>query len=261
VTFAARPGSSACVSEAYSILPGDAASGLLVVVDHASRAIPADIDLGIDPGHVEKHIGWDIGAADLGGALCARLGCPGLFGAVSRLVLDLHREEDSPALIPEASDGHHIPGNVGIAATDREARLARFWRPYHARLADMVAANRPALIAAVHSFTPRLETSNGPDRPWQVGILYNGDDRAARIAIAELRAMGFETGDNEPYSGKLLNATMNLHAEAHGIPYLAIEVRNDLIRDAAGVARWAEVLEHVIVHCRNKLAPNAPFRT
>src|SRR5690242_7757225 len=55
VTFAARPGSSAFVSEAYSVLPGDAASGLLVVVDHASRAIPADIDLGIDPGHAEKH--------------------------------------------------------------------------------------------------------------------------------------------------------------------------------------------------------------
>lgn len=249
------------MSEAYSILPGDAAPGLLVVVDHASRTVPADIELGIDPAHAEKHIGWDIGAADLGVALCERLGCPGLFGAVSRLVLDLHREEDSPALIPTASDGHHIPGNAGLASADREARLARFWRPYHARLAEMVAANRPALIAAVHSFTPRLETSEGPDRPWQVGILYNGDDRAARIAIAELRAMGFETGDNEPYSGKLLNATMNLHAEAHGIPYLAIEVRNDLIRDAAGVARWAEVLEHVIVHCRNKLAPEAFFGT
>ena len=249
------------VSEAYSILPGNAASGLLIVVDHASRAIPADIELGIDPAHAEKHIGWDIGAADLGGALCGRLGCPGLFGAVSRLVLDLHREEDSPALIPVASDGHHIPGNAGLAAADREARIARFWRPYHARLADMVAANRPALIAAVHSFTPRLETADGPDRPWQVGILYNGDDRAARIAIGQLRAMGFETGDNEPYSGKLLNATMNLHAEAHGIPYLAIEVRNDLIGDAAGVARWAEVLERVIVQCRNELAPKRVFRT
>ena len=249
------------MNEAYSILPGDKASGLLIVVDHASRTIPVDIDLGIDRAHAEKHIGWDIGAADLGGALCERLGCPGLFGAVSRLVLDLHREEHSPALIPEASDGHLIPGNAALAASDREARIARFWRPYHAKLADMVAANRPALIAAVHSFTPRLETAEGPDRPWQVGILYNGDDRAARIAIAELRAMGFETGDNEPYSGKLLNATMNLHAEAHGIPYLAIEVRNDLIRDVAGVAHWAGVLERVIVHCRNELASQGRFRT
>jgi predicted N-formylglutamate amidohydrolase len=249
------------MTEAFQTLSGSLDSSLLVVVDHASSAVPPDIDLGIDLAHAEKHIGWDIGAAELGRALCRHLGCPGLFGAVSRLVLDLHREEDSVALIPAASDGHRIPGNENLSSADREARIARFWRPYHEQLARMVAIQQPALIAAIHSFTPRLETSNGPDRPWQVGILYNGDDRAARIAIAELRATGFETGDNEPYSGRHLNATMNLHAETRGVPYLAIEVRNDLIRDAVGVARWAEVLERVIVHCQGELASQARFRT
>lgn len=232
--------------EAYRLVPGDSGSGLLVAVDHASRAVPADIDLGIDPALLAKHIGWDIGAAELGRALCDRFGCPGLFGGVSRLALDLHREEDSPALIPESSDGHRIPGNEGLSAAEREVRIARFWRPYHAKLAGMIAEARPRLIAAVHSFTPRLETAPDEERPWQIGILYNRDDRAARIAIDVLRAMGFETGDNEPYSGRLLNATMNMHAEANGIPYLAIEVRNDLIGDAEGVERWAGVLGEVV---------------
>jgi predicted N-formylglutamate amidohydrolase len=261
VTNAGIRGSSAGVTEAFDFLPGDPASRLLVVVDHASRAVPPDIDLGIAPELTEKHIGWDIGAAELGRALCARFGCPGLFGGVSRLVLDLHREEDSPALIPAASDGYRIPGNEGLGAAEREARIARFWRPYHAKLAALVAEVRPALIAAVHSFTPKQETSDGPERPWEVGILYNGDDRAARIAIAELRRMGFVTGDNEPYSGRDLNATMNMHAEANGTPYLAIEVRNDLIRDGAGIEHWATVLERVIVHCRNLLASDAQPRT
>jgi predicted N-formylglutamate amidohydrolase len=242
------------VTEAFQTISGSRDSDFLVVVDHASCAVPLDIDLGIDLAHAQKHIGWDIGAAELGRALCARLDCPGLFGAVSRLVIDLHREEDSPALIPAASDGHRIPGNEDLSAAEREARIARFWRPYHAQLARMVAEQRPALIAAIHSFTPRLDTSEGLGRPWQVGILYNGDDRAARIAIAELGAMGFETGDNEPYSGKHLNATMNLHAEAGGIPYLAIEVRNDLLRDGTGVERWADVLAGVVMHCRDELA-------
>ena len=249
------------MTEAYEILPGDAKSGLLIVVDHASCRVPGDIDLGIDPTLAERHIGWDIGAADLGRALCRRLDCSGLFGGVSRLVLDLHREEDNPALIPAASDGHHIPANEELSGADRQARIERFWRPYHTRLAALVAEVQPQLIAAIHSFTPRLETSEGPDRPWQVGILYNGDDRAARIAIETLRAMGYETGDNEPYSGKHLNATMNMHAEAPGIPYLAIEVRNDLIRDSEGVARWAEILESVIVQCRNMLALSTSART
>ncbi len=244
------------MNEAFDLVPGRAGSGLLIVVDHASCAVPADIDLGIGSELVGRHIGWDIGAAALARSLCGRLGAPGLFGAVSRLVIDLHREEHSPALIPEVSDGHPIPGNAGLGGKAREARLARFWRPYHAKLADLVRDEVPELIVAVHSFTPRLETSGGPDRPWQVGILYNQDDRAARLAIDMLRAKGFETGDNQPYSGQSLNATMNMHAEAAGIPYLAIEVRNDLVSELEGVRHWAEILEPVISGCRNMLAQN-----
>jgi predicted N-formylglutamate amidohydrolase len=242
------------MNEAFYELVGPAESGMLVVVDHASNRVPADVDLGIAPDLLEKHIAWDVGAAALGRALCERLDCPGLFGNVSRLVLDLHREPDSPGLIPAASDGHPIPGNQGLSAAEREVRLERFWRPYHARLAELVHTLRPDLILAVHSFTPRLEISDDPIRPWEIGILYNEDDRAARIAIAALRGAGLITGDNEPYSGKLLNATMNLHAEANGIPYLAIEVRNDLIAEVAGVIRWTKVLESVTKDCRNKLA-------
>jgi predicted N-formylglutamate amidohydrolase len=53
-------------------------------------------------------------------------------------------------------------------------------------------------------------------------------------------------GDNLPYSGKVLNATMNRHAEANDIAYLGIEVRQDLIGDEVGVARWCEKLAPVI---------------
>jgi predicted N-formylglutamate amidohydrolase len=82
-------------------------------------------------------------------------------------------------------------------------------------------------------------------------VLYNRDDRAALAGIAALRAAGVVTGDNEPYSGKVLNATMNTHAERNGIPYLGLEVRQDLIGDDAGVARWADVLAPVIAHVRD----------
>jgi predicted N-formylglutamate amidohydrolase len=236
------------VTEAFREIPGR--PGLLIVVDHASNAVPADIELGVAPDVLERHVAWDIGAAAVGEALCAAFACPGLFGTVSRLVIDLHREEDSPALIPAASDGHEIPGNV---AADREARLARFFRPYHARLGALVVATAPRLIVAVHSFTPRLETRDAPARPWQVGILYNSDDRAARIAIPALAAEGLTVGDNEPYSGRLLNATMNRHAEAHGIPYLAVEIRQDLIAEPAGVGEWAARIARVIERCRQGL--------
>ena len=47
-------------------------------------------------------------------------------------------------------------------------------------------------------------------------------------------------GDQLPYSGKLLNATMNRHAESNGIPYVGIEMRQDLVGDAARRAAPAE---------------------
>lgn len=228
----------------------EGASDLLLLCDHASDVVPAGVDLGIDPGLLAKHIAVDIGAAPLTRALAERLGAPALSATVSRLVIDLHREPDHPALVPTISDGHAVPGNVGV---DRFDRIARFHAPYHAALAREITARRPRLLVAIHSFTRRLEAGGEP-RAMQAGILYNRDDRAARVLLAELRAAGIETGDNAPYSGRALNATLNRHGERNGIACVSIEVRNDLIEDAAGVAHWADLLAPVIEKARNSLA-------
>ena len=226
------------------------AADVLLLCDHASAHVPADIDLGIAEALLDKHIAIDIGARAVTLGLAERLDASAILGHVSRLVIDLHREPDHAGLIPATSDGHVIPGN---AAPDRAARIARFHRPYHAAIEARIAARRPSLIVSVHSFTPCLEQGTG-ERPWQIGILYNRDDRAARIAIDWLRAQGFRTGDNEPYSGRLLNATCDRHAEAHGIPYLAIEIRNDLIAADTGVAKWVETVAAMVAHVREGLA-------
>ncbi|NIJ18597.1 putative N-formylglutamate amidohydrolase [Sphingomonas naasensis] len=226
---------------------------ILLLCDHASNAVPADIDLGIAPELLDLHIAVDIGAGAVTRDLAARLDAPALLATVSRLVIDLHREPDHVGLIPHRSDGHRIPGNDGV---DRAGRIARFHAPYHRLLAGRIRAQRPKLILSIHSFTPCLEHGGTP-RPWQVGILYNRDARAARPAIDWLRGQGFETGDNAPYSGRLLNATLNRHAEANGIPSIAIEIRNDLIGDAAGIAQWSQTLAGLANSLRNSLARNA----
>lgn len=232
------------MSEAFVEIPGDAATGLLLIADHASNRVPPDVALGVDPAILTQHVAIDIGVDPLGRALCAALGCPGILGGVSRLVTDFNREEDKPGLVPIASDGHAIPGN-DLDHEGRAARIERFWRPYHARIARLIGIERPRMLISLHSFTPRLATSDEP-RPWQIGILYNQDERAARIAIPLLEAVGVVTGDNQPYSGRILNATMNRHGEGNGIPYLGIEVRQDLIGDQEGVRRWAKRLVPII---------------
>jgi predicted N-formylglutamate amidohydrolase len=234
------------VTRQPEIIPGN--GDILLLCDHASNEVPEGIDLGVTPEQLTLHIALDIGAEPLTRSLAAELGSPAILATVSRLVIDLHREPDHPDLIPATSDGHAIPGNT---AADRTARVESFHKPYHEALAGLIERTRPKLLAAIHSFTPRLESAPA-DRPWEVGILYNRDDRAARIAIDLLAAKGLEVGDNQPYSGKLLNATLNRHGEGRGIPYLAIEVRNDLIADSAGVARWTEILARVIAETRDR---------
>ncbi|NIJ06476.1 putative N-formylglutamate amidohydrolase [Sphingomonas vulcanisoli] len=233
-------------------IAGDAAAGLLLITDHASNHVPEGVDLGVDPALLHEHVAIDIGVDPLGRALCAALGCPGLLGPISRLVIDLNREEDAPGLIPTASDGHRIPGNIALDADAHAARIEHYWRPYHNAVAESIATNAPKLLISLHSFTPMLR-EGGADRPWQIGVLYNQDDRAARIAIPLLEAAEIVTGDNQPYSGKVLNATMNAHGEANGIPYLGLEVRQDLIGDGPGVAAWAERLAPIIAATRDAL--------
>ena len=230
---------------AWLDIPGLIDSPFLLIADHASNRVPDDVDLGIAPALLNEHIAIDVGVAELGRALCDRLDCPGILGNISRLVVDLNREDDAPHIIPIASDGHAIPGNA-IDHDARVARVDRYWRPYHDRLASQIAAQRPRLLISLHSFTPQLSTRPEEARPWEVGILYNQDDRAARIAIPLLEAAGVRVGDQQPYSGKLLNATMNRHGEDTGTAYLGIEMRQDLIGDPAGVAKWCDVLAPLI---------------
>jgi predicted N-formylglutamate amidohydrolase len=228
----------------YRIVGTPRFGGILVVADHASNRVPEDIDLCIAPELLAQHMALDIGVAGVAEAMAERPGTCAFLADVSRLVCDFNREEDAPGVIPHISDGHEIPAN-DLDAEAREARLARFHRPYHAALAAQLDAVPPALILSLHSFTPRLASRPEELRPWHVGVLYNDDDRAARLAIPLLEAEGLVVGDQQPYSGKLLNATMNRHAEAEARPYLGVEIRQDQVETGAQQAAWAERLARI----------------
>jgi predicted N-formylglutamate amidohydrolase len=101
----------------------------------------------------------------------------------------------------------------------------------------------PALIA-IHSFTP---TWKRQPRPWDVGILWDADDRLARPTINAFVADDkLIVGDNEPYDGALEGDTMYHHGTMRGLPHMLVEIRQDLIADAAGEAAWADRLARVL---------------
>ena len=233
------------MNEAWRQIGEARAGGILLIADHASAYVPDDIDLGVDRTLLSNHIAIDIGVAEVA-ALLVESGAvdTAILGGVSRLVVDYNREEDAPGVLPIASDGHAVPGNA-LDDDAREARLARFFRPYHNHIAATIAAQRPAMILSLHSFTPSLAAHPDQARPWHVGVLYNEDERLSAVAIAALKAEGLNVGDQLPYSGKLLNATMNRHAEGNAIPYVGIEMRQDLVSDAAGQALFVQRLSRM----------------
>lgn len=225
----------------FEILGTPRQGGFLIIGDHASNRIPDDIDLGIDLALLRDHIAWDIGVAEVTHLIIQDAGFAAYLGGYSRLVVDLNRDIDDAAVIPLQSDGVTVPGN-NLAPLEIEARHERFHKPYHDHLAALLFEHRPALILSLHSFTPVLESKPQEARPWEVGVLYNEQEAASKLAIPFLENAGYCVGDQLPYSGKLLNATMNRHAEAHNIPYVGIEMRQDLSSNPNGQARYARTL-------------------
>ncbi|MBD3728567.1 MAG: N-formylglutamate amidohydrolase [Sphingomonadales bacterium] len=228
--------------EAYRIIGTPRFGGLLVAADHASNRVPDDIALGIDPALMHEHIAIDIGVGPIAEMMAERAGTAAFLGNVSRLVADTNRVETDPAAIPEMSDGRAIPGNIGI---DREARLARFHRPYNQALDSLLATTPPMLTLVLHSYTPRLATDPDAARPWHCGLLYDDDDRGAVLARPLLEADGLLVGDQMPYSGKVYNAVIRRHFESEGRPYLYLEVRQDLVATPAQQREWADRLARV----------------
>jgi predicted N-formylglutamate amidohydrolase len=220
---------------------------LLLVCDHASNRVPAALDgLGLPRERLAEHIAVDIGAGAVTRLLTPALGASAILAGYSRLVIDCNRALDDPSSIPSLSDGVAIPGNRDLSDTARDARRAEIFTPYHAAITQRLAAiaAAPALIS-IHSFTPVME---GFVRPWHIGVLWADDPR---IAAPLLSALGGEAalvvGDNQPYSAREPPGyTVNHHAHTPGFPHVAIELRQDLVADEAGVREWAERLARVL---------------
>lgn len=232
----------------FRILGQDRPSRWLITCDHATNRVPDWVGggtLGIAPADMARHIAYDVGAAGLTERLAERLDAPAILSDFSRLVIDPNRGEDDPTLLMRLYDGTVIPTNRLADAAERQRRLDRLHRPYHAALARVAALHQDRCICAVHSFTPQLR--GRPPRPWQVGILYShADPRLGPAMVAACRDQGWITGENQPYDGHLDGDSVDRHALRHGRPNMLIEVRNDLIATPEGQQIWADRLAPVI---------------
>lgn len=233
----------------YHIYGENRPSRWLITADHASNHVPDWVnggDLGLPAADMARHIAFDPGAAGVARALGAALDGPVICSHFSRLVIDPNRGEDDPTLLMKLYDGTIIPANRHADGAERERRLNRLHRPYHAAYAALAETHKNRVILAIHSFTPQLK-GRAP-RPWEIAILYSHlDARLAKPMIERLRAEpDLTVGDNQPYNGHLPNDAIDRHALLKGRPNILIEIRNDLIQTEAQQAQWATRLAPIL---------------
>ena len=232
------------------LIPGDISGGILFLCDHASNYIPEDLEsLGLPVRELERHIAYDIGAADVTRKLADIYKAPAVLSTFSRLLIDPNRGRDDPTLVMKVSDGAIIPGNRTLSDAGIAERIQNFYDPYDQAIAHMIsqftgAGIKPHIIS-IHSFTPIWK---GFLRPWEIGILWDKDQGMAEPLIASLRKRGLTVGDNEPYSGALEGDTLNRHATVNSLPNILVEVRQDLISTKETAEKWAYILSDEMDH-------------
>lgn len=225
------------------ILNPDGAGPFVLLCEHASNHIPAPYArLGLEEADLERHIAFDPGAAALTRALSRALDAPAFLGTTSRLLVDLNRPFGVPSSWPVLSEATPIPGNVDLSDTEIERRRTAIFAPFHDAVTAHLDARdrdgRTTRLVTVHSFTPVFL---GLSRPWQAGILSEASRDWAERLLADLaRDPSLCLALDEPYTcERAEDWAIPVHGTDRGYPALLLEIRNDEIADADGVAAWA----------------------
>jgi len=245
------------VSGQKSVLVSNARgqSPFVIVCDHASNRIPAKYgDLGLSATQRLSHIAWDPGALAVSRALSETLDAPLVQSTVSRLIIDCNRDLDAPDLIWTLSEATRIAANENLDDDERQYRIDRVHRPYHASIETLLEARRHAgqetVLVCVHSFTP---VYHGEARPWPIGLIHGADTRYTQALFDALAAEepGLNIGWNQPYAAlNGVTLTLEKHGDGRGLDATMIEIRNDEILEPAGVALWSSRLARCLETAR-----------
>jgi predicted N-formylglutamate amidohydrolase len=237
---------------AFELVNVKGRSRVVLVCEHAGIKVPAILgDLGLPQSDLRRHIGWDIGAVGLSRELSSFLDAPLVLQPYSRLVIDCNRPFGAPDSIPTVSDTTIIPANQSLSDAERMERYEAIHVPFHQQVKALLDAHHSGeqtILVTVHSFTPVM-LSEGRKRPWHLGVLYNRDERFARKLMKAALALkpDLPAAFNQPYQiSDTSDYAIPVHGEARGIEHVMLEMRNDLIADAAGQKEWSGFLAAAI---------------
>lgn len=224
-------------------------NGLVISCEHASNRVRPWLEPDDIPARwLTDHWGWDVGAFELARRLGRRLNAPVVYSRFSRLLCDVNRKPGVEKVVRDSILGERIEANTALTDRERSERISNIFKPYHQKLSNLLErakkANADTWFLSIHSFTPK---KGGQLRPMEMGVLYDDYDNFAKQMARRIEREGFDVALNEPYSG-LEDSIYSVarHGSAQRVPYLELEVRNDLIDYRKGWERVANRLGDVI---------------
>jgi predicted N-formylglutamate amidohydrolase len=170
----------------------------------------------------------------------------------SRLVVDKNRNIENMITPSSSETCEPLIGNIGITDTEFQQRLAEIYQPFHDAVDHSIqetrARHQEILFLDLHSFSPIW---NEIPRAVGVGTLtMNHDDFSAAVERALCDQFGDMFHADEPYDLSIhpfrhTNAGAQI-SERNNIPYVGIEIRNDLIQTSRQVIDINEKILAVI---------------
>ena len=102
------------------------------------------------------------------------------------------------------------------------------------RTGAMSAPRGPVHLVSMHSYTADYL---GEKRPMEIGVLFDEHEGYAEAIADALAAEGFSVALNAPYSGRTGAFVYSImrHGRQHGVPFIELEVRQDLLADPASI--------------------------
>lgn len=191
---------------------------------------------------LSTHRGYDLGIAPFARRLAKFFAAPLTLAEVTRLLVELNRSPNHPALLSEFSSD--------LSKKERHRLLERYYFPYRQevteRIEATITAGKAVCHISLHSFTPEL---NGEIRKTDIGLLYDPrrvlEKRFCRLWQNELaeRQERFRVRCNYPYRGVADALVTTLRRRFPASVYLGLELEVNQKWPLQGGEAWAEVQE------------------
>lgn len=220
---------------------------LVISCEHAGNKIPSQYQhlFEYEQEVLETHRGYDIGALELTNAISDKTHTETHTHSISRLLIDLNRSLDNPALFSEylAGQGPELQQSI----------IQEYYLPYRQRVVEaiktQIAQGSAVLHLSVHTFAPILD---GVERNADVGLLYDPGRKSEKTFCHLWRRQlkqhmpHLRYSMNYPYAGTMDGFTTALRKEFTENDYLGIELEvNQRFVGSDRRGQWQEIQDGI----------------